>query len=81
MDPKPTIGRIVHYHLIDTMEAVPAIIVKVDEEDSDVVDLHVMHSKYQVRETGEIIVGGCFTRYNVRRKKGHYGCWFWPDRV
>lgn len=81
MNQKPSIGRIVHYHLIDTMEIVPAVILKVDAENPEVVDLHVMHSKYRVPETGEIVMGGCFTRYKVKEGKGHFGCWFWPDLV
>lgn len=83
MNPKPTVGRVVHYRLIDEPkdhEIAAATVVKVSPLDSEVVDLHVMHSKYKVPDTGPIVQGGCFTAYNVKPGDGA-GQWSWPPRV
>lgn len=78
-DPKPTVGRIVIYHLIDTGAAVPAVVVAVDPLDSDRLELHVMHPKYQTPE-GEIVRAGCF-HANIVKKGDAAGQWGWPPRV
>ena len=78
-DPKPSVGRVVHYHLIDTGVAVPAVVVVVDPEDPDRLELHVMHPKYRTTE-GEIIRAGCFHAAMVK-KGGAAGQWGWPPRV
>lgn len=70
----PTIGRIVHYHLIDTGKIVPAIIVDVPSEDH--VDLFVMTSGRMGTQFEE----GTFFERNVRQ--GHEnGRWEWPTKV
>ena len=78
-DPKPTVGRIVIYHLIDTGAAVPAVVVTVDPLDPDRLGLHVMHPQYQTPE-GVTIRAGCF--HTAIAKKGDAaGQWGWPARV
>lgn len=69
---EPSIGRIVHYRLIDSGKVVPAIIV--DILDKERIDLFVMTSGRFGTEFEE----GTFFERNVRQglAKGH---WDWPS--
>lgn len=67
---KPTIGRIVHYHLIDTGKIVPAIVVSVPSDDH--VDLFLMES-YGL---------GGHTWFEKKVRQGlEGGQWEWPSRA
>ena len=61
----PTIGRIVHYHLIDTGKIAPAVVVDVTSDDH--VTLFIMDPQE----------GAAFER-NVRQGQEN-GCWEWPS--
>jgi len=81
-DPKPTIGRIVHYRLIDAGDAgdpVAACVVGVRKSDPEVLDLHVMYPTHKTAE-GELVRGGCHNAGGVK-KGGGAGQWGWPPRV
>jgi len=78
-DPKPTVGRIVHYRLLDADIPVPACVVEVDVLDPEVLGLHVMHPRHKTPE-GEIVKGGCFHAAMVK-KGGGAGQWGWPPRA
>ncbi len=79
MDPKPSIGRTVHYRLIDTGQPVPAIVTKVSELDPEIVDLHVMFPRHVIPE-GDVVGAGCFGAQGV--KKGETpGHWSWPPKL
>jgi len=74
---RPTIGRIVHYHLIDFGRVVPAVIVDVID---DRVDLFVMTSGRSLQ--GTRFEEGTFFERNVRQSDGAKpGFWCWPPKV
>ena len=78
-DPKPTVGRIVIYHLIDNLD-VPAVVVAVDPADFDSLSLHVMYPRHKAKEEGPIVMGGCSHLAAVRKGDG-IGQWGWPPRM
>ena len=75
MEQKPTIGRVVHYHLIDDGTIVPAIIV--DVHSNVAVDLFVMNPHQTVG--GAIPNTGYFERFVTTGETN--GCWSWPPRT
>lgn len=78
-DPKPTVGRIVHYRLIAGGDVpVPAVVVTVDDLDPEILGLHVMHPRFT--EKGEITAGCCHHAEKVK-KGGGAGQWGWPPRA
>jgi len=81
-DPKPTVGRIVHYRLIDrpdTDDPVAACVTGVSKLDPEVLDLHIMYPRHKTIE-GELVPGGCHHAGGVK-KGGGAGQWGWPPRV
>lgn len=70
---KPTIGRIVHYRLIDTGKIIPAIVVDVPSDDH--VDLFVMSTLAGAADGGR----AWFERGVRRGFEG--GRWEWPSRA
>lgn len=67
----PTIGRIVHYHLIDTGKIVPAIVVDIRSEDH--IDLFLMCSSQAATKYGH-------TWFERSVRHGHEnGQWEWPS--
>ena len=77
-DPKPTVGRIVHYRLAAGAIPVPACVVEVDVLDPEILGLHVMCPKYSA--LGENTRGCCFQAALVKKGDGA-GQWGWPPRV
>lgn len=74
----PSIGRIVHYHLIDTGKVVPAIIVDIRSEEH--VDLFVMCSRDPAVKQPPF--GNTWFENGVRYSEdGKAGHWTWPARV
>lgn len=77
-DPKPTVGRIVIYHLIENVD-VPAVVVAIDPVDANFLYLHVMYPRYKSKG-GEIVQGGC-SHVALVKKGDAVKQWGWPPRV
>lgn len=72
---KPTVGRIVHYHIEDSTEPYAALITAVNPDDT--VELNVFAKRGSPLKNGQF-GEGIIASFSEEPKPGH---WTWPPRV